>query len=44
MALVKHYRKLQVYAQAFAAMRRIYELSQKWPQEERYALVDQVRR
>ena len=44
MALVKHFNELRVYKQAFAAAARIYELSKEWPEEERYALTDQVRR
>jgi len=44
MALVKHFRELRVYRQAFAAATRIYELSKCWPKEERYSLTDQIRR
>jgi four helix bundle protein len=44
MALVKHFRELPVYQQAFAAAMRIYELSKRWPAEERYSLTDQIRR
>ncbi len=44
MALVKHYKELRVYQQAFAAASRIYRLSKHWPAEERYSLTDQIRR
>ena len=44
MALVKHFKELRVYKQAFAAATRIYELSKRWPKEERYSLTDQIRR
>ena len=44
MALVKHFRELRVYRQAFEAATRIYELSKGWPKEERYSLTDQIRR
>ena len=44
MALVKHFKELWVYKQAFAAARRIYRLSKRWPTEERYSLTDQIRR
>jgi len=44
MALVKYFRELRVYQQAFKAAARIYELSKDWPQEERYSLTDQIRR
>ena len=44
MALVKHFKELRVYQQAFGAATRIYELSKGWPAEERYSLTDQIRR
>jgi len=44
MVLVKHFKELRVYRQAFAAARRIYRLSKRWPTEERYSLTDQIRR
>ena len=44
MALVKHFKELRVYQQAFAAATRIYRLSKRWPAEERYSLTDQIRR
>ena len=44
MALVKHYRDLRVYQSAFAAAMEIYELSKGWPRDERYSLIDQIRR
>ena len=44
MALVKHFKELRVYQQAFAAASRIYKMSKGWPKEERYSLTDQIRR
>ena len=44
MALVKHFEELQVYRRGFGAAWRIYELSKRWPKEERYSLTDQIRR
>ena len=44
MALVKQFKDLRVYQQAFGAATRIYELSKGWPAEERYSLTDQIRR
>ncbi len=44
MALVKHFKELRVYQQAFAAARQIYKSSKRWPKEERYSLTDQIRR
>jgi four helix bundle protein len=43
-SFVQRHNDLRVYQQAFAAAMRIFELSQKWPREERYALTDQIRR
>lgn len=44
MALVKHFKELRVYQQAFTAASHIYKLSKGWPKEERYSLTDQIRR
>ncbi len=35
---------LTVYQEAYALAMEIYELSKQWPPEERYALIDQIRR
>ena len=40
----KNYRDLKVYDLAFEAAMRLFELTKSWPKEERYALIDQVRR
>lgn len=42
--MVKHFRELRVYREAFDAAMRIFECSKKWPKEERYSLTDQIRR
>ena len=42
--MVKHFRELRVYQDAFGAAMTIFQLSRSWPQEERYALTDQIRR
>ena len=42
--MVKHFRELRVYREAFDAAMRIFECSKEWPQEERYSLTDQIRR
>ena len=34
MALVKHFKELRVYQQAFSAATSIYELSKRWPKDE----------
>lgn len=44
MSLVSHFRELRVYQNSFEAAMRIFELSRKWPVEERYSLTDQIRR
>ena len=41
---LKHFRDLDVYQRAFDAAMRIYELTKTFPVEERYSLVDQIRR
>jgi four helix bundle protein len=41
---VRHFRDLEVYQNALATGLRVYELSKKFPSEERYALTDQIRR
>ena len=42
--LAKSYKDLNVYRLAFEAAMRIFELSKKWPPEEKYSLTDQIRR
>ena len=42
--VVKNYRDLKVYKLAFESAMRIFELSKKWPKEEKYSLTDQIRR
>ncbi len=44
MSMVKHFRELRVYREAFETAMRIFECSKKWPPEERYSLTDQIRR
>lgn len=41
---IGHFRELNVYKKAFAAAMRIYELSKSFPADEKYSLVDQIRR
>jgi four helix bundle protein len=41
---IRHFRDLDVYQNAFETGLRVYELSKKFPNDERYALTDQVRR
>jgi four helix bundle protein len=41
---VKDFRELRVYQKAFESAMAIFELSKKWPVEERYSLTDQIRR
>ena len=44
LGMVKHFRELRVYREAFDAAMRIFECSKEWPKEERYSLTDQIRR
>jgi len=41
---IRHFRDLDVYRNAVAVGLRVYELTKTFPNEERYALTDQVRR
>lgn len=41
---VQNYTELKVYQMAFESAMKIYELSKKWPSEEKYSLTDQIRR
>src|SRR5436853_213617 len=41
---IRHFRNLDVYQNGLAAGLRIHELTKRFPNEERYALTDQVRR
>ena len=44
MAIVRDYEDLDVYLLAFELQQEIYELSKRFPNEERYSLTDQIRR
>ena len=41
---VRSYRELRVYQSAFEAAMRIFEATKKFPIEEKYSMVDQMRR
>jgi four helix bundle protein len=41
---IRHFRGLEVYKNALAAGLRVYELSKKFPHEEKHSLTDQIRR
>ena len=41
---IKNYRELRVYQAAIEAAMRIFELTKKFPVEERFSMVDQMRR
>ncbi len=42
--LAKSFRDLEVYKLAFKIAMEIYEISKKFPTEEKYSLIDQIRR
>ena len=44
MSTVRSYRDLEVYRNAMKGAMRIFELSKRFPSEERYSLTDQIRR
>lgn len=41
---IRHFRDLEVYQRAFSAAMKVYEITKDFPKEERYSLVDQIRR
>jgi four helix bundle protein len=41
---VKDFRELRVYQLAFESAMKIFEVSKRFPREERYSLTDQIRR
>lgn len=41
---IRHFRDLEVYQRAFQAAMRIFQMTKTFPSEEKYALVDQIRR
>jgi four helix bundle protein len=44
MAKIRSYKDLMVYQMAMDAAMRIFQLTKEFPREERYSLVDQIRR
>ena len=41
---IRHFRDLEVYIRAFGAAMKIFRISKNFPKEERFSLVDQIRR
>lgn len=41
---LRHFRDLEVYQKAFQASMKIFEMTKEFPSEEKFALVDQIRR
>ncbi len=41
---LRHFRDLEVYSRSFDAAMSIFQMTKAFPQEERYSLVDQIRR
>jgi four helix bundle protein len=41
---IKHFRDLEVYKKAFGAAMKIFEITKDFPSEERFSLIDQIRR
>ena len=41
---INHFTELRVYQRAFELAARIFQISKRWPIEERFALTDQIRR
>jgi four helix bundle protein len=41
---IRHFRDLEVYRRAFSAAMTIFQARKRFPSEEKYSLVDQIRR
>ena len=41
---IRHFRDLDVYRLAFGCAMKIFEITKSFPGEERYSMVDQIRR
>ena len=41
---IKHFRDPEVYRRAFAASMEIFQITKSFPSDEKYSLVDQIRR
>jgi four helix bundle protein len=41
---IQHFRELEVYRMAFDAAMKIFEITKGFPNDEKYSLVDQIRR
>jgi four helix bundle protein len=44
MSLIRHFRELDVYQNGMNLLMQIFELTKRWPSEERFNLTDQIRR
>ena len=42
--IVKNFKELDVYKEAFTLQQEIFKLSKEFPKEETYSLTDQIRR
>ena len=42
--LIRSFRDLRVYQEMFALQQDIFVMSKRWPREEQYSLIDQIRR
>ena len=38
------YKELQVYRKGYAAAKSVYRMTERYPKEERYGIIDQMRR
>jgi four helix bundle protein len=41
---IRHFRDLEVYQRAFRLAMRIYDITKEFPNEEKFSLIDQIRR
>lgn len=41
---IQHFRDLEVYQRAFKAAMEIFQITKRFPPEEKYSMIDQMRR
>jgi len=44
MGCIRHFRELEVYQSAMATAMEVFEITKRFPAEEKYSLIDQMRR
>lgn len=42
--VLRHFMELEIFQRAFKSAMRVFEITKSFPQEEKYSLVDQIKR